>query len=79
MASGCAVLSSNAASLPEVVGPDAGIYFAPESTEQMSEAMTRIADERGLKERLRTAGIQRAAAFTWKNTAAQTLPVLTAW
>ncbi|MFH1973526.1 MAG: glycosyltransferase family 1 protein [Patescibacteria group bacterium] len=79
MASGCAVLSSNAASLPEVIGPDSGIFFAPDGTEEMTEAMTRIADEGGLKERLRAAGIQRAAAFTWNNTAALTLPVLTAW
>lgn len=79
MASGCAVLSSNAASLPEVIGPDAGIFFPPDETEAMIEAMTRIADERGLKERLRAAGIARAAGYTWENTARNTLPVLTAW
>jgi glycosyltransferase involved in cell wall biosynthesis len=79
MASGCAVLSSNAASLPEVVGPDAGLFFPPDETEPMVEAMSRIADERGLKERLRSAGVTRAATFTWENTAKLTLPVLSSW
>jgi glycosyltransferase involved in cell wall biosynthesis len=79
MASGCAVLSSNAASLPEIIGPDAGIFFPPNETEAMTETMERIASERGLKERLRVAGIARAARFTWENTAKLTVPVLTAW
>ena len=48
-------------------------------TEPMVEAMSRIADERGLKERLRSAGVTRAATFTWENTAKLTLPVLSSW
>lgn len=79
MASGCPVLASTAGSLPEVIGPDAGVYFAPEDVHGCAEAMERLVAEDGLRERLRTAGIVRAASYTWERTAAATLPVLTEW
>jgi glycosyltransferase involved in cell wall biosynthesis len=78
MASGCPVLSSNAASLPEVCG-DAALYFSPAEQEELANALTRITTESGLKAQLRTAGIARAAQYTWGATAEKTLPVLTAW
>jgi glycosyltransferase involved in cell wall biosynthesis len=79
MACGCPVISSDAASLPEVIGPDAAIYFPPDQTEALTVAMTRMVSEQGLKEKLRTAGVSRAAKYTWTNTANLTLPVLSAW
>ncbi|MDF1496856.1 MAG: glycosyltransferase family 1 protein [Patescibacteria group bacterium] len=79
MACGCPVLSSNAASLPEIIGKEAGIYFTPGELESMAHAMARIQDESGLASRLRTAGIAQAAKYTWRNTAELTLPVLTQW
>jgi glycosyltransferase involved in cell wall biosynthesis len=79
MASGCAVLSSNAASLPEVIGPDSALYFSPDQPEAIVDAMSRLVSESGLKERLRTAGIGCAAKYTWENTAKKTLSVLTDW
>ena len=50
MASGCPVISSDAASLPEVIGPDAAIYFPPDQVEALTIAMTRMVSEQGLKE-----------------------------
>jgi len=79
MACGCPVLSSDAASLPEVLGKDAALYFPPGEREGMVQAMTRIQDESGLAQKLRVAGITRASRYTWKNTAELTLPVLTQW
>ena len=79
MACGCPVLSSDAASLPEVLGKDAALYFPPGELEGMVQAMTRIQDESGLAQKLRVAGITRASGYTWKNTAELTLPVLTQW
>ncbi|MFA6446668.1 MAG: glycosyltransferase family 1 protein [Patescibacteria group bacterium] len=79
MACGCPVLSSNAASLPEVIGPDAGLFFPPDQLEPMANCMNRILSEPELRQKLRTAGLSRAAIFTWKNTAQKTLPVLTTW
>jgi glycosyltransferase involved in cell wall biosynthesis len=77
-ACGCPVISSNAASLPEVLG-DAALFFSPSEPEQLTTAMTRLAEESGLREKMKTDGIARAAQFTWKNTAKKTLPVLTQW
>ncbi len=79
MASGCPVLSSTAASLPEVIGPDAALYFSPDQPEAMTEAMTRIVSDADKKEALRVAGLERAKKYTWENTAKLTYPVLTAW
>lgn len=78
MAAGCPVLSSNAASLPEVIG-DAGEYFSPQELEQCVIGMNRIVSEPGLKTKLREKGIVRAQAYTWERTASLTLPVLTRW
>jgi glycosyltransferase involved in cell wall biosynthesis len=79
MACGCPVLSSDAASLPEIIGKDAAIYFPPGELDGMAEAMARIQDEQGLAQKLRLAGITQASKYTWKNTAQLTLPVLTEW
>ncbi len=79
MACGCPVLSSDAASLPEIIGKDAAIYFPPGELEGMAHAMTRIQDESGLAKKLQTAGIAQASKYTWRNTAELTLPVLTQW
>ncbi|MBU2566760.1 glycosyltransferase family 4 protein [Patescibacteria group bacterium] len=79
MACGCPVLSSDASSLPEVIGPDAAIYFPPGELEAMVRAMTLLQDETGLRQKLRLAGIARATKYTWRRTAELTLPVLTKW
>lgn len=78
MACGCPVISSNAASLPEVCGK-AAIFFSPSEQEQLTTAFTRIVSEPGLKHDLRLAGIEQAAKYTWKRAAEQVLPVLTRW
>lgn len=78
MACGCPVVASNAASLPEVLG-DAALYFSPAEPEQLAEALGRITNEAGLKHDLRMKGVERAARYTWKRTAEQTLPVLAQW
>jgi glycosyltransferase involved in cell wall biosynthesis len=79
MAAGCPVISSTAASLPEVIGADNAIFFPPDQTERLVAAMERIASETGLKDTLRAAGQKRAAIYTWEETVKATLPVLTAW
>jgi glycosyltransferase involved in cell wall biosynthesis len=68
MACGCPVLAARATSLPEVVGP-AGIYFDPESVDDMAEAMSKIMTEPGLTGRLTTLGLAQAARFSWEKTA----------
>lgn len=77
MAAGTAVVTSNGTSLPEVVGGDA-VLIDPLSVESIAEGMLRVAEDGGLRERLRTAGRARAARLTWDNTAALTRKVLMA-
>jgi glycosyltransferase involved in cell wall biosynthesis len=72
MARGVPVASSDRASLPEVAG-DAALLFDPEDVGAITAAIERILGDRALAERLGEAGRSRAATFTWKRAAEQTL------
>jgi glycosyltransferase involved in cell wall biosynthesis len=65
MACGCPVACSNAASLPEVVG-DAARLFDPTSREEIAQA---IEDVLANADDWRRKGIERAASFSWEETA----------
>jgi glycosyltransferase involved in cell wall biosynthesis len=68
MARGVPVACSDRSSLPEVAG-DAALLFDPESVEEIREAMERLLDDSALADRLRTAGREQAAGFTWAKAA----------
>ena len=72
MACGAPVITSNVASLPEVVG-DAGLIIKPTDTLALAAAMQRVLSQPELQATLRTQSMQRAAQFTWQRTAQQTL------
>lgn len=74
MACGCPVICSDAASLPEVAG-DAAYFVDPHDAEGLVEAMDRVNTDRGLRDELIQKGLDRAAQFTWKRTAQETLDV----
>lgn len=78
MACGCPVISSNATSLPEVLG-DAASYFSPSEPEQLADALRRLTEDASVRDKMRVDGIARAAQYTWKGTAEKTIPVLTQW
>jgi glycosyltransferase involved in cell wall biosynthesis len=61
MASGCPVVAARAGALPEVCG-DAAVLVEPTSVESIAGG---IAEALGRREELRTAGLARAAGFTW--------------
>jgi glycosyltransferase involved in cell wall biosynthesis len=65
MACGCPVASSTRGSLAEVIG-GAALTFDPESVEEIAASIACIADDQGLRSRLREAGLARASGFTWK-------------
>ncbi len=69
MARGVPVACSNAASLPEVAG-NAALLFDPGDPRAIAAALTRLPAE---AERLRRAGRERAASFTWERSARATL------
>ncbi len=66
MAAGCPVITSNAASLPEV-GGDAVLYFNPHDAGEAADACVRLMSEPGLRDSLKMKGERRASQFTWAN------------
>jgi glycosyltransferase involved in cell wall biosynthesis len=68
MQRGVPVATSDRSSLPEVAG-GAALLFDPEDTDAIRAAIERLLDDAALRERLRAAGRERAAAFTWERTA----------
>jgi glycosyltransferase involved in cell wall biosynthesis len=74
MACGAPVACSNTTSIPEVAG-DAAEYFDPESVEEMAAAIQRIMGDMSLQEKLSRAGMERAATFSWRKAAEETLAV----
>jgi len=75
MASGCPVITSNVASLPEVCG-DAVQYVDPTSVESIRRAMEQFIREPALREDLRGRGLERAKLFSWDRTAREVWQVL---
>ncbi len=74
MASGTPVIVSNVSSLPEVVG-DAGIQVDPHDVEALREAIRVLSEDDERWEALRSAGLARAARFSWERCARETLAV----
>jgi alpha-1,3-rhamnosyl/mannosyltransferase len=70
MACGRPVITSDAASLPEVVG-DAALTVDPRDADALSAAIARLMEDVELVERLSQAGPARAARFTWPRSAAE--------
>lgn len=74
MACGIPVVSSNAASLPEIVG-DAGLLFPPDNVDALSHAIVRIVGDAGLRASLRECGLRQARRFDWTVSAHETAQV----
>jgi glycosyltransferase involved in cell wall biosynthesis len=68
MARGVPVACSDRSSLPEVAG-DAALLFDPEDPRAMAAAMARLLADPAEAARLRAAGRERAATFTWERCA----------
>jgi glycosyltransferase involved in cell wall biosynthesis len=63
IASGCAVITSNAAALVEITG-DAALHVDANAA-SLADAMTRLASDESLRRALASRGIARAKHFTW--------------
>jgi glycosyltransferase involved in cell wall biosynthesis len=72
MRRGVPVACSNRSSLPEVAG-DAALMFDPERPEEIAAAMERLLNDAPFASRLRAAGRERAASFSWEKTARATV------
>jgi glycosyltransferase involved in cell wall biosynthesis len=74
MACGAPVVTSNVSSLPEIVG-DAGILVDPRNVSALADAMLRVLKGGDLRRDLSRRGRERAALFSWRRTAQETLTV----
>jgi len=74
MACGTPVITSNNSSMQEI-GGDSALLVSPHSTDEIAEAMYRIASDTQLQTKLREDGMKRAATFTWHNTAQRYLDI----
>jgi len=74
MASGCPVISSNSASLPEVAG-DAAQLLPPDDLEAWRQAILAVSRDAKLRRQMAERGVARAAMFSWDECARRTLAV----
>jgi glycosyltransferase involved in cell wall biosynthesis len=72
MSVGCPAIVSNRTSMPEV-GGEAAMYMEPTDTGRLVELMLRLEMDSVARANLVQAGRARAAQFSWKDTAEQTL------
>lgn len=72
MASGCPVVCSTAASIPEVAG-DAAVMVDPTSVEAIAEGIHRLLSDQQLRRTLIDRGFAQAKKFTWEQCAAETV------
>jgi glycosyltransferase involved in cell wall biosynthesis len=74
MACGTPCVVSNSSSLPEVTG-SAALLFNPTSLDSFENCLVRVLTQPEVREGLREAGLRRAALFSWKRTAEETLKI----
>jgi glycosyltransferase involved in cell wall biosynthesis len=74
MASGTPVVTSNASSLPEVVG-DAALQVAPGDEGALADALVRALTDRALREQMVARGLAQAAKFSWTRAAQETAEI----
>lgn len=74
MACGCPVITSNAASLPEVAG-EAGIMIDPYNIDEMKQSIYRVLTESELRRQMIEKGLRRVKLFSWEKTVKKTLEI----
>ena len=74
MAAGTPVVTSNATSIPEVVGQAASMH-APDDIDGMAESVQKVLTDARFADSLRAKGFERAKQFVWEKSAAKVLEV----
>ncbi|MEN6520992.1 MAG: glycosyltransferase family 1 protein [Armatimonadota bacterium] len=74
MACGTPVVTSNISSMPEVAG-DAAVLVDPNDPEAISRGLMEVLNDKKLREKMIRRGRERAAEFSWKRTAKETIAV----
>lgn len=66
------VISSSVSCMPEILG-DAALYFNPYDIADISSAITKIMNEKQLRERLTKKGLKQISKYSWEKMAEETL------
>jgi glycosyltransferase involved in cell wall biosynthesis len=74
MAHGTPVVTSNATSLPEVVG-NAAVLVNPENIFEIMRALHRVLMDEGLRTRMKERGYRQVTKFSWENSVRRVLDV----
>jgi glycosyltransferase involved in cell wall biosynthesis len=74
MAAGCAVVSSNVYSVPEVAG-DAAVMFDPNDIDAYAAEINNLLTDDELRCQLVNKAIERSKSFTWERSAKETMTV----
>lgn len=74
MAQGCPVISSNQASMPEILG-EAAVYFDPDKEDEMIEVISKIINDPPLRSDLRVKGLEQVEKYSWEKCASETLNI----
>jgi glycosyltransferase involved in cell wall biosynthesis len=74
MSCGTPVAASNTGSLPEVLGP-VGRFFDPTKPDEIAEVITRVLGDEGMRQQMKTDGIERSRSFRWERAAQETLAI----
>jgi len=77
MSCGTVVIGSRTTSVPEVVG-DAGLFFDPYSEAELADRLRTLLDDDRLREELGRRSLERAASFSWEQSAADALRIFNA-
>jgi glycosyltransferase involved in cell wall biosynthesis len=75
MACGTPILTSNVNGLKEIAG-DAALLMDPSDTESITNGISLILGDSGLRETLSCRGLERSSLFSWKRCAESTLALL---
>ena len=75
MAAGTPVISSNAASIPEVCG-NAALYFDPYDIDDMAEKILKMISDQSVKTEYIKRGKTQVKYYTWQKTAFQTFEII---
>ena len=74
MSQGCVVISSNKASMPEILG-EAAIYFNPEDEIDMQDKLEEIIENKYKREELIKKGYEQLKKYSWEVCAKKTLEI----
>lgn len=75
MAIGIPVACSKGGALPEM-GGEAAYYFDADNIEEIALAMEKIVTDTALREKMISAGLERAKQFSWENTVKRTTEIM---